>query len=74
MPITISINVDKIDKAKLFKGKQGRYLNIVLIEHPSEYGDGFVKQESTKEEREQRVQLPIIGNWKNAGTMKQKRE
>jgi hypothetical protein len=63
--ITARINVDKIDKSRFFKGKKGRYLNIVLIETPdSEYGDYLIKQEQTKEERERGEKTEIIGNAK----------
>lgn len=43
------------------------YLNMEAIEGkvPSDYGDThFVKESTTKEEREQQVQMPILGNLK----------
>jgi hypothetical protein len=52
------VNVDKIDKAKFFKGKKGRYIDLVLYETPdSDYGDYMVKQRGEKGER-----MPILGN------------
>lgn len=61
--ITAKIDVTKIIKEKLFKGKKGTYLNIVLIETPNgQYGDFMIKQEQTKEERAAKVQTPILGN------------
>jgi hypothetical protein len=63
MPISFSINVDRIDKSKFIKGKKGRYLNLVLWETPeSEYGDYLVKQQGERGEK-----LPILGNGKNFG-------
>lgn len=60
MPISININVDKIDKARFFEGKKGRYLDLVLFETPeSEYGDYMVKQRAEKGEK-----MPILGNGK----------
>lgn len=64
MPISISVNVDKLDKTKLFKGKKGRYLDLILFEAPedsksAEYGDYIVKQRGEKDEK-----LPILGNGK----------
>ena len=60
MPISININVDKIDKKRLFEGKKGRYMDLVLFETPdSEYGDYMVKQRGEKGER-----MPILGNAK----------
>ena len=60
MPISINVNVDKIDKKRLFDGKKGRYLDLVLFETPdSEYGDYMIKQRGDKGER-----MPILGNGK----------
>lgn len=60
MPISINVNVDKVDKKKFFEGKKGRYLDLVLYETPeSEYGDYLVKQRGEKGER-----MPILGNGK----------
>lgn len=60
MPISLSVNIDKIDKAKFFEGKKGRYLDLVLFETPdSDYGDYLVKQRGTKDEK-----MPILGNGK----------
>lgn len=60
MPISISVNVEKIDKERFFKGKKGRYMDLVLFETPdSEYGDYMVKQRGEKGEK-----MPILGNGK----------
>jgi len=60
MPISININIDKVDKKRFFEGKKGRYLDLVLFETPeSEYGDYMVKQRGDKGE-----QMPILGNGK----------
>jgi hypothetical protein len=60
MPISININIDKVDKERFFKGKKGRYLDLVLFETPeSEYGDYLVKQRGDKDEK-----MPILGNGK----------
>ena len=68
--ITLSIDVDKIDRRRFETRKGIRYLDLVLIETPnSKYdSDYLVKQGVTKEEREKRVQMPILGNariWAN---------
>lgn len=64
----VKVNVTKIDKARLFEGKSGKYLDLVLIDKPDEYGnDGFVCQSCSKEERERGVKMPIIGSWKRLG-------
>lgn len=60
MPISISVNVDKIDKKRFFEGKKGRYLDLVLFETPdSDYGDYLVKQRGERNEK-----MPILGNGK----------
>jgi len=60
MPISININVDKVDKERFFSGKKGRYLDLVLFETPdSDYGDYMVKQRGEKGEK-----MPILGNGK----------
>lgn len=66
--ITAKINVTAIDKAKLFNGEKGTYLDIVLIPTPEgKYGDYMVVQSVTKEEREAGIKGAILGNAKNAG-------
>lgn len=60
MPISINVNVEKIDKDRFFQGKKGRYMDLVLFETPeSEYGDYMVKQRGDKGEK-----MPILGNGK----------
>ena len=60
MPISINVNIDKIDKNRFFDGKKGRYLDLVLFETPdSDYGDYMVKQRGEKGEK-----MPILGNGK----------
>lgn len=60
MPISLNINIDKVDKSRFFEGKKGRYLDLVLFETPdSEYGDYMVKQRGDKGEK-----MPILGNGK----------
>lgn len=60
MPISISVNVKKVDKDRFFKGKKGLYMDLVLFETPdSEYGDYLIKQRAEKGE-----DMPILGNGK----------
>ncbi len=64
--ISLNIDVTKIDKARLFQGKKGTYLDCIMIETPnSEYGDYMIKQSVSKEEREQGIEGVILGNAKN---------
>lgn len=71
--ISISIDVTQLDKAR-FKhitrknGNKAVFCELVLIETPGgKYGDWMVKESSTKEERSERKEMPIIGNGKWLG-------
>jgi hypothetical protein len=64
--ISVKIDVTKIDKARLFKGAKGTYLDLTTFidtDTADQYENhGFISQSVTKEEREQEVQTPILGN------------
>ena len=64
--ISASINVTKIDKTKLFKGKNGTYLNITAFvdtENKDQYDhNGMVTQSITSEEKKSGVKGAILGN------------
>ncbi len=66
--ISIKLDVTKIDENRLFKGQKGTYLDLTTFidtDNPSQFGDhGFIAQSVSKEEREQGVQTPILGNTK----------
>ena len=63
--ITLKIDVTKINKARLYKGEKGTYLNCTMIETPnSEYGDYMIVEETTKAERESGNKGTILGNGK----------
>lgn len=67
----LKIDVTKIDKALLFKGARGTYLDAVLHDNKEgtdTYGnDGFIAQSVCKEARERGEKGPIIGNWRHVG-------
>lgn len=67
--ISVSINVSKIDKAHLYEGKQGKYLNLVLWETENDkYGNDYrVVQGVSKEARQSGVKGAILGNGKIVG-------
>lgn len=66
--ISLKINCSQIDKARLFKGKKGQYLDATIFldtENVSQFGDnGMVTQDVSKEERAQNVRGNILGNAK----------
>ena len=71
--ITLSVDVTLIDKSRLKEvtranGKVAKFLELVLIDTPGgQYGDYMIKQGVTREEREARKEMPILGNGKILG-------
>ena len=65
--ISVRIDVTKIDKARLYKGEKGTYLDLTTFidtEEKKYDNNGFISQSVTKEEREAGVKTPILGNCK----------
>lgn len=66
--ISIKIDVTKIDKSRLFKGEKGTYLDLTTmidLDELDQYGNnGFIAQSVSKEERQNGVKTPILGNTK----------
>ncbi len=65
--IAISVDVNKINKAKLYKGEKGTYLNLMVEvkDGPDQYGnDASCWEGQTKDERAQKVNRNYLGNGK----------
>jgi hypothetical protein len=67
--ISIKIDVKKLDKARFFAAQSGAlYVDLTMFldaENEGQFGDhGFITQSTTKEERDQDLQMPILGNGK----------
>jgi len=66
--IAINIDVKKIDKAALFIGKKGTYLNMTLMENREgvdQYGnEDFLVQDLGMARRQAGERGAILGNWK----------
>ncbi len=65
--IQLKIDVSKISKDRLYKGKKGTYLTAALIlnDQSDEYGnDGMIIEQISKEERESGHKGTILGNAK----------
>lgn len=66
--INVRIDVTKIEKARLYKGAKGTYLDMttfVDIDNKDQYdNNGFISHSQTKEERESGEKTPILGNVK----------
>ena len=67
MNIQVKLDVTKIDKTKLFQGKQGTYLDAVIFlkDTPDQYGNnGMIVQSVSAAERAQGIKGAILGNVK----------
>jgi hypothetical protein len=65
--ISISINVNEIDKARLYQGAKGKYLDVTCFinDKVDEYGNrGMVTQSVGQDERAAGVRGNILGNVK----------
>ena len=66
--VALKINVSKIDKAKIFKGEKGSYLDMTCfidVGQADTYGkNGMITQSVSKEERDAGVKGNILGNVK----------
>lgn len=66
--LSVRIDVTKIEKDRLYKGSKGTYLDLTTFVDTDEVdqydNNGFISQSVDKEEREQGVKTPILGNVK----------
>ncbi len=73
--VNFKVNLSQIDQARCFNGKKGKYADLTAfidIDEVGQYGDnGTISQQTSKDERDQGVKLPIIGNttvfWRDDG-------
>jgi hypothetical protein len=66
--LSLKINVSQIDKARLFSGQKGTYLDATIfvdLDQLDQYGNsGMITQDVTKDEKQQGVKGNILGNGK----------
>ncbi len=66
--LSVRVDVSKIEKARLYKGEKGTYLDLttfVDLDNKDQYdNNGFISQSVSKEERESGLRGPILGNVK----------
>lgn len=66
--VSLKIDVSKIEKARLFKGQKGTYLDATVfvdIDEADQYGNnGMITQNVSKEERQAGTRGAILGNCK----------
>ena len=73
--LSLKINVSQIDKARLFSGQKGKYLDCTIfvdLDQLDQYGNsGMITQDVSKEEKQQGIKGNILGNgkifWKEGG-------
>ena len=66
--VSLKINVSQIEKARLFAGQKGHYLDATVfidLDQLDQYGNsGMITQDVSKDEKAQGVKGPILGNCK----------
>lgn len=66
--LNIKLDVTKIDKARLYKGAKGTYLDLTTFVDTNQQdkyeNNGFISQSLTKDERDAGEKTPILGNVK----------
>jgi hypothetical protein len=65
--ISISVSLPKIDEALLFEGKNGHYLNLILLTEKDKFGNLIVVQPVSKEAYARGERGPAVGIWKEFG-------
>lgn len=73
--VALRVDVQKIDKARLYKGAKGTYLDLTAfidLDQLDQYGNsGMITQDVSKEEKQQGVKGNILGNskvfWSDSG-------
>ena len=64
--VNLKINVSMIEKARLFPGKKGKYLDATVfldLSQLDQYGNsGMITQDVSKEEKDNNVRGAILGN------------
>jgi hypothetical protein len=73
--VSLKINVSMIEKARLFAGQKGKYLDATVfidLADLDQYGNsGMITQDVSKDEKTQGVKGPILGNckvfWSDSG-------
>ena len=80
--VSLKIDVSKIEKARLFQGQKGTYLDATVFIDTAEldqYGNsGMITQDVKKEEKQNGVKGAILGNckvfWNDAGQSPQQQQ
>ena len=75
--VNASLDLSKIEKSKIIKGKKGSYINVTMFinDEVDQYGnDASVIVSQTKEEREAKTPRVYLGNGRTVGNNQPKAE
>ena len=75
--VNASLDLTKIEKSKIIKGKKGSYINITMFinDENDQYGNNTsVIISQTKEEREAKIPRVYLGNGRTVGNNQPKEE
>jgi len=75
--INASLDLTKIEKSKIIKGKKGSYINVTMFinDEEDQYGNNAsIIMSQTKEEREAKTPRVYLGNGKTVGNNQPKAE
>ena len=75
--VNASLDLSKIEKSKIIKGKKGSYINVTMFinDEVDQYGNNAsVIMSQTKEEREAKTPRVYLGNGRTVGNNQPKQE
>lgn len=75
--VNASIDLTKIEKSKIIKGKKGSYINVTIFvnDETDQYGNNAsIIVSQTKEERDAKVDRVYLGNGKTVSNGQPKKE
>jgi len=75
--VNASIDLSKIEKAKVYKGRKGEYLNVTIFvnDEVDQFGNNAsIIVSQTKEEREAKTPRVYLGNGKTAHLQNQPKQ
>lgn len=75
--VNASLDLTKVEKAKIIDGKKGKYINVTMFinDEADQYGNNAsVIMSQTKEEREAKTPRVYLGNGRTVGNNQPKQE
>jgi hypothetical protein len=75
--LNASLDLTKIEKSKIVKGKKGSYINVTVFinDEPDQFGNNAsIIMSQTKEERDSKATRVYLGNGKTVGSQPKEEE